>query len=471
MPTRRARPRPARAQVFFSQRLYSDYEIKNRTVQILFSLTFALSCSMFQLIIFEILDVLQRSTRWVHWKVDLYLMLLLLIFVLPFFIFRLLTIKIFRTRRYAALASVVLMAAFLLCFYKIGDPFPIVSKREHGLLSIEHGVSRIGVIGVTSMAILSGFGAVNAPYENLAYFLRVVDDSHLARVEKDMLMLLEHLLLKKKRLLIVRVEVKRLYGGHHPPEAKATLLTKLWSSMSLAVPNEARLLQEEAQKLRGEIEALEEHRRQQFTSMHELHYGRNRLERSKTCKGRFFNFLGYLFSIYCIYKVRSPSAARRPLTPPCPARPARPARPCAQMVMASINIIFQRVGKTDPVSRALEILLMYFLDLKIDVRFWCARPPASPSPVDLLADGRPLAAQVDARVVLARGRDRGHANAWASHLHHETFPRVVIGYHVQRHDPRPGRAHGHVFHILVVAHAHESAARVPPHRHGGAWRH
>lgn len=47
----------------------------------------------------------------------------------------------------------------------IGSPFPILSERSyHGLLSIEHGISRIGVIGVTSMAIMSGFGAVNCPY-------------------------------------------------------------------------------------------------------------------------------------------------------------------------------------------------------------------------------------------------------------------------------------------------------------------
>lgn len=47
--------------LFFMKQLFRDYEIANRTVQAFFSITFALSCTMFELIIFEILDVLKNS--------------------------------------------------------------------------------------------------------------------------------------------------------------------------------------------------------------------------------------------------------------------------------------------------------------------------------------------------------------------------------------------------------------------------
>jgi hypothetical protein len=44
--------------VFFVKKLFRDYEVHHRLVQLIFSVTFSLSCTMFELIIFEILGVL-----------------------------------------------------------------------------------------------------------------------------------------------------------------------------------------------------------------------------------------------------------------------------------------------------------------------------------------------------------------------------------------------------------------------------
>lgn len=67
--------------------------------------------------------------------------------------------------------TIFVWVLFIYIFWKIGDPFPILSPK-HGILSIEQLISRIGVIGVTVMAILSGFGAVNYPYTSMTYFMR-----------------------------------------------------------------------------------------------------------------------------------------------------------------------------------------------------------------------------------------------------------------------------------------------------------
>jgi len=48
-------------------------------------------------------------------------------------------------------------------------------------------ISRIGVVGVTVMAALSGFGAVNYPYTSMTIFMRPVRKGHMQVVENCMI--------------------------------------------------------------------------------------------------------------------------------------------------------------------------------------------------------------------------------------------------------------------------------------------
>lgn len=135
--------------------LFEDYEVKLH-IQALFSITFMLSLSMFELIIFEIVDVLSPDTRWLNWQFDIYVMLILLIFVLPFYMFYLVVSYYVSPQPLRFGLATILFSAWMYLFYLVGSPFPIVSDKAQtsGLLTIEHGVSRIGVIG--SFAIVYG---------------------------------------------------------------------------------------------------------------------------------------------------------------------------------------------------------------------------------------------------------------------------------------------------------------------------
>jgi hypothetical protein len=76
-----------------------------------------------------------------------------------------------RLQRWVFILSGVIWLFMLFLFWKVGDPFPILSPK-HGIFSIEQCVSRVGVIGVTVMAFLSGFGAVSYPYTCMSYFVK-----------------------------------------------------------------------------------------------------------------------------------------------------------------------------------------------------------------------------------------------------------------------------------------------------------
>uniref|UniRef100_A0A9J7XAF4 Golgi pH regulator n=2 Tax=Cyprinus carpio TaxID=7962 RepID=A0A9J7XAF4_CYPCA len=189
--------------LFFMRQLFKDYEVRQYVVQVVFSVTFAFSCTMFELIIFEILGVLSSTSRYFHWKLNLYVILLVLIFVVPFYIGYFVVSNIRLLQRQRLLFSCVVWFTFMYFFWKLGDPFPILSPK-HGILSIEQLISRVGVIGVTLMALLSGFGAVNCPYTYMSYFLRNVTDSDILALERRLLQTMDMIVSKKKRIAMTR---------------------------------------------------------------------------------------------------------------------------------------------------------------------------------------------------------------------------------------------------------------------------
>ncbi|XP_064470484.1 Golgi pH regulator-like isoform X2 [Ornithodoros turicata] len=319
--------------VFFMKQLFKDYEVHHLSVQLLFSVTFSLSCTMFELIIFEILGFLESSSRYLHWKLGLYAILFMLIVLLPFYIGYLIisNLRFVKSRaiKPLALASWLL---FVYLFWKIGDPFPILSPK-HGILSIEQVISRVGVIGVTLMALLSGFGAVNYPYTSMAYFMRPVTPADVQGLEKKLIQTLDMIVMKKKRIALAMRERLQQSGGGRQSSGIWGMLKSVTYLPSGGTENIAQLKQE--------VNALEEFSRQLFLEAVDMHNMQERIQWSHTFKGKYFNFIGYFFSLYCMWKI----------------------------FICTINIVFDRVGKVDPVTRGMEIAVHY-MGFDVDVKFW-----------------------------------------------------------------------------------------------------
>lgn len=313
--------------MFFSKHLFRDYEVQHSLVQILFSVTLSLSCSMFELIIFEILGVINPSSRYLYWKVTIYIMLLMLIFILPFCIsYFIISNSRFRiSQLWVKVGSVGLYIMFMVMFYKIGDQFPITSSN-YGALSIEQGLSRVGVIGVSLIGVLSGFGAVNYPYTSMTCFMRSVNRNDIMQLERKLMHNYAMIVDKKKRIANKEVESR----NQRPTGWNYTL--GLWSRSD----------SESLTELKSRCATLEELTRQLFVELVELRQMQQRIIWSKTLRGQYFNILGYIFSAYCVMKI----------------------------LICTHNLILDRVVKVDIVTRGLQIAITY-VGLEIDdVRLW-----------------------------------------------------------------------------------------------------
>lgn len=310
--------------MFFVKQLFRDYEVQHSVVQLLFSLTFSLSCTMFELIIFEIVGILDPASRKLTWMIGIHGMLILVIFILPFLI----TYSIIRNISFIHKKlpfTIIGWLIFVYLFWRVGDPFPILNPA-HGIFSIEQGISRVGVIGVTLMALLSGFGAVNYPYTSMTYFMKEVKARDVMDMEKKLMQTYDQIAMKKKRIVLIQKEK----ASH---KSSPVSFWNVFSSFGSTTKS--------LNQLQLECYALEELSRQLFLELVDLKAMQQRLEWSKTLKGKYFHFVGYFFSIYCMWKIG----------------------------ISTVNIVLDRVGRLDPVTRGLQIAVNW-IGLELDVKFW-----------------------------------------------------------------------------------------------------
>ena len=321
---------------------------KSWSIQVLFAVTFTISLTLFQMIIFEILSILSPTVRYFVWRVSLYSMVGLVVFTLPWcqiywlvkcsrlIKFVLGAVESFagqfgrRERRLLVWAVVtVAWTAYFALFWRIGS-----MDWRGSIWSLDFYISRIGVIGVMLMAVFSGFGAVNSPYESLSFFLKPITDKDVRIAERKLAQTVDLVLSKKKRLL----ELTRSLHDQKQGAQGSGMFQRLYQAVSsysgTGVYNQLEMLKQE-------IAGLENLQQQVFIELNTLNEELDRVKRSRTLKGKYYNFMGYIFSVYCVYKV----------------------------FISIINIIFNRIGKVDPVTYGLS-LAVHHLEMTIDVETW-----------------------------------------------------------------------------------------------------
>ncbi|XJO75152.1 hypothetical protein BDV3_005871 [Batrachochytrium dendrobatidis] len=314
----------------------STVNIPTRT---LFSLMFSSSCALLLLVILEVRDTFSVEARLIFWKLNLYASLANVLILLPMYQIMVLASNSHHAviRRNALQLTAVGYCSFIFVFWRIDvhsqSSLGSQDTAIGGLVS--HLIGRVGVVGVTLMALLSGFGAVNNPYTNLSIFLRTVTDSDIQKAESRLIQTVEITLDKKRRLM--QTEQSNMTSKSVPDVSKG-FLGNIFSSVTSRI---SQFGTTDIATMKSEIEAQELMLDSLFMDLDDLLVDKERLKEAKTLRGVFNNIFGYIFSVYCIFKT----------------------------IMAAVNIMFRRQGETDPVTRTLDILV-HNVGIELDVNLW-----------------------------------------------------------------------------------------------------
>jgi hypothetical protein len=336
---------------WYTTQIFADYQIKNRTVQGLFITIFTLSCNLFLLIIWEITSLMSPEFRWQNWRITISGLLIIIVFQLPIYAVYLFlkengwfSFKNSYYKYYGRILAAGILVCWWISFYQLGLLFPVI-KEQHDTFSIEGGISRVGVIGVTVMSILSGFGAANCPYDYISACFRAVQPKDVDKPKRKLMQTIDMILIKKKRLILVKEEFEKLkkesgvsFKDGKQQASFSSILEYLRVKLPFGGSSQLSIMKDQIKSLEVDIRRMEEVQKQLFNDVNDLIYAVDRMEKSKTCKGQYFNFLGYLLSGYSVYK----------------------------LVMSSINILFQKRQTIDPITRGFEIFCFKIRDVPIE---------------------------------------------------------------------------------------------------------
>ncbi|MCJ1472572.1 hypothetical protein MMC13_001221 [Lambiella insularis] len=281
-----------------------------------FSATIALAAVLAELVLCEISDTINPVARGIALRTTIFLLLILLIIIIPSLeIHSIISAAGWRyTGRESGrlkLAWILHLAGFtlwLLGFWWSGQMLLAKHHQRNGVESHGHWidtiVEHVGVIGISLMALLSGFASVSSPWQNFGARPKPVSEATIARKQAGIDATNEMLITKRSRL-------RALHRKLSDAPAEGFLQRAMGSFRGNADITEKRNLELEISGLENMALSLSTHQ-----SLLLARFTQQR--RARTPFGRLLLAASFLFSIYCIYRILTTSLTfiRRTLSSP-----------------------------------------------------------------------------------------------------------------------------------------------------------
>lgn len=263
--------------------------------------------------------------------------------------------------------QLALFAAWLFLFWSVGRAVPegaIGKGPSNGSSSLAEALTRgclerIGVVGISLMALLSGFASVSSPWHIFmdapARRKRPVTEADVARKQAGLDAANEMLVTKRHRLQYLERKISSAQVGS---SAKGSgLVGKVMGSLRGSSGEEI-----EIKSLRIEIAGLESMEANLASGVSMLKSYRAATVRASKPLGRLFLVPSQLFSLYCVYRIAATTLTtiRRASSPS------------------------SSFASTDPINRFLSLLARHW-DPKLDQLAWARLISFALSGVILLA--------------------------------------------------------------------------------------
>ncbi|KAI4249242.1 MAG: hypothetical protein L6R40_000700 [Gallowayella cf. fulva] len=319
-----------------SKRTLLDFPSSPFTVQrinaITFSTTLALAAVLAELILCEISNAIDPSARQLAFHFTISLLLLILVLVIPSLQVQSVisaagweyTGKSKGRLRVAWILQLVVTALWLVAFWWTGDQLLAKTSNTSSAQDVqaktlsEASLSRVGIIGISLMGLLSGFASVSAPWQSLFSKHKPVTESDIARKAAGLEATNDMLAAKQSRLRALKRKMSDVSQDRN-------IFQKAMGSIR-GNPDHT-----EQKSLEIEIKGLETMLSSLSTSHSMLQTRFQQQNRSKTLTGRLFLFSSYAFSIFCLYRIlttfystlrRSVHTSYRPPIPPSAPKPS-----------------------------------------------------------------------------------------------------------------------------------------------------